>query len=263
MISRRYIEEWKANTSWPNDAQVEQDLVIERALVELFSDNLIRKSLAFRGGTALHKIFMKPQARYSEDIDLVQITAEPINPVLKQIREKVKFLGTKRSVKQNGNNNTIVYRFESEIPPIINLRLKIEINCREHFSVLGLKEIPFAVENSWFSGSCNIISYELEELLGTKLRALYQRRKGRDLFDLYWAITNHNLDIEKIIHCYKEYMNFVVKQPPTSKMFLANMEGKIHDPEFTGDIYSLLRPGVKYENDIAYDLIKSNLLEKI
>jgi len=135
MISRRYIEEWKANSPWPNDAQVEQDLVIERALVELFSADFIRKSLAFRGGTALHKIFMKPQARYSEDIDLVQITAGPINPVLKQIREKLKFLGTKRSVKQNGNNNTIVYRFESEIPPIINLRLKIEINCREHFNV--------------------------------------------------------------------------------------------------------------------------------
>ena len=263
MISRRYIEEWKANTLWPNDAQVEQDLVIERAIVELFSDDLIRKSLAFRGGTALHKVFLKPQVRYSEDIDLVQINAESINPVLKQFREKLKFLGTKRSVKQNENNNTIVYRFVSEIPPIINLRLKIEINCREHFSVLGFNEIPFAIKNSWFSGSCNIISYELEELLGTKLRALYQRRKGRDLFDLYWAITKHNLDIEKIIHCFKEYMNFVVKQPPTSKMFLANMEEKILDPEFTGDIYSLLRPGVKYENYIAYDLIKSNLLEKI
>jgi hypothetical protein len=58
-------------------------------------------------------------------------------------------------------------------------------------------------------------------------------------------------------------MNFVVKQPPTSKMFLANMEEKILDTEFTGDIYSLLRPGVNYENDIAYELIKSNLLEKI
>ena len=222
MISRRYIEEWKANTPWPNDAQVEQDLVIERALVELFSDDLIRKSLAFRGGTALHKVFLKPQVRYSEDIDLVQIRTESINLVLKQIREKLKFLGTKRSVKQNVNNNTIIYRFESEIPPIINLRLKIEINCREHFNVFGLKEIPFAVENSWFSGSCNIISYELEELLGTKLRALYQRRKGRDL-----------------------------------------MEEKILDPEFTGDIYSLLRPGVKYDIDIAYDLLKSNFLEKI
>jgi len=108
VIPRRYIEEWKAFAPWPNDAQVEQDLIIERALVEMFSDEIIRNSLAFRGGTALHKIFMKPQVRYSEDIDLVQISAGPINPVLIRIREKLKFLGLKRSVKQNGNNNTIV-----------------------------------------------------------------------------------------------------------------------------------------------------------
>nr|HPE77133.1 nucleotidyl transferase AbiEii/AbiGii toxin family protein [Draconibacterium sp.] len=237
MIPRRYIEEWKAFAPWPNDAQVEQDLVIERALVEMFSDEIIRNSLAFRGGTALHKIFMKPQVRYSEDIDLVQITAGPINPVLIRIREKLKFLGLKRSVKQNENNNTIVYRFDSEIPPVISLRLKIEINCREHFHVLGVKEVPFRVENTWFTGTCTIISYELEELLGTKLRALYQRRKGRDLFDLYWAITNNNLNFEKLIYCYREYMEFVVKQLPTKKMFLLNMDEKINDPEFTGDIF--------------------------
>ena len=65
------------------------------------------------------------------------------------------------------------------------MRLKIEINTREHFTVLGLKEIPYKVENGWFSGECSLTGYELEELLGTKMRALYQRRKGRDLFDLY------------------------------------------------------------------------------
>lgn len=262
MIPRRYIEEWKAFAPWPNDAQVEQDLIIERALVEMFSDEIIRNSLAFRGGTALHKIFMKPQVRYSEDIDLVQISAGPINPVLIRIREKLKFLGLKRSVKQNGNNNTIVYRFDSEIPPVISLRLKIEINCREHFNVLGVNEVPFHVENSWFNGTCNIISYELEELLGTKLRALYQRRKGRDLFDLYWAIINNNLDFEKLIHCYNEYMEFVVKQLPTKKMFLLNMDEKIIDPEFTGDIFGLLRPGVQYDNKKAYEVVKS-IIEKL
>ena len=262
MIPRRYIEEWKAFAPWPNDAQVEQDLVIERALVEMFSDEIIRNSLAFRGGTALHKIFMKPQVRYSEDIDLVQITAGPINPVLIRIREKLKFLGLKRSVKQNENNNTIVYRFDSEIPPVISLRLKIEINCREHFHVLGVKEVPFRVENTWFTGTCTIISYELEELLGTKLRALYQRRKGRDLFDLYWAITNNNLNFEKLIYCYREYMEFVVKQLPTKKMFLLNMDEKINDPEFTGDIFGLLRPGVQYDNKEAYEVVKS-IIEKL
>lgn len=179
MIPRRFIEEWKQFSPWPENSQLEQDLIIERSLIELFSDELIRKSLAFRGGTALHKLYLKPQSRYSEDIDLVQIENGPISPVLKRIREKLSFLGTKRTVKQHIHNNTILYRFETEIQPVINMRLKIEINTREHFNVFGLKELPFEMENSWFSGNCEIISYSLEELLGTKLRALYQRRKGR------------------------------------------------------------------------------------
>ena len=101
MIPQRYIQEWKEQAPWPTDAQVEQDLVIARALVELFSDKLINKSLAFRGGTALHKLYLQPQIRYSEDIDLVQINSEPIVAVLKRIREKLaSFLGTKRTVNK-------------------------------------------------------------------------------------------------------------------------------------------------------------------
>lgn len=263
MIPRRYIEEWKANAPWPENAQVEQDLIIERALVELFSDDLIRTSLAFRGGTALHKLFLKPQARYSEDIDLVQISDGAIGPVLKRIREKLSFLGTKRIVNQKEHNNTIIYRFDSEIPPVISMRLKIEINCREHFNVLGLKEIPLPVNNSWFSGDCQIQSYEIEELLGTKLRALYQRKKGRDLFDLYWAFANHTIDSDKLMHCYKQYMSSSVDQPPTQKLFLMNMEEKMADKEFTDDIHVILRPGIEYENEKAYKIIKTELLERI
>jgi predicted nucleotidyltransferase component of viral defense system len=95
MIPQRYIEEWRAVAPWTTDAQVEQDLVIARAIVEMYSDDLLKKSLAFRGGTALHKLYLTPQIRYSEDIDLVQINSEPINPILKRMREKLTFLGTK------------------------------------------------------------------------------------------------------------------------------------------------------------------------
>ncbi len=263
MIPRRYIDEWRQNAPWPDNAQVEQDLVIERALVELFSDDLLRENLAFRGGTALHKIFLKPQVRYSEDIDLVQIKEGPIKPLLVRIREKMKFLGTKRSIKQNANNNTIVYRFESEIPPLVNLRLKIEINCREHFSVLGLNEVKHEANSTWFKGDCFIISYELEELLGTKLRALYQRRKGRDLFDLYWALANLDVDVDKLLTCYREYMQFVVEKPPTQKQFLMNMNEKMNDSEFLSDIHAILRPGIVYDNAKAYELVKTKILEKI
>ena len=262
MLPRRYIEEWKEFAPWPEDAQVEQDLVIEKALMELYADPFLLERLAFRGGTALHKLFLKPQVRYSEDIDLVQIKAEPIKDTLTAIRKQLDFLG-KPVVKQKANNNTLVYRFESEIPPVINLRLKIEINCREHFNVLGYKEIEHTIENTWANGSCKLITFEVEEMLGTKLRALYQRNKGRDLFDLYYALSNLELDTSILTSCYKKYMAFSVENPPTQKQFLLNMEKKMQDPDFHGDIYGLLRPGIEYDQNKAYELIKTELIEKI
>lgn len=262
MIPKRYIEEWKEYAPWTDDAHIEQDLVIEKALFQIFSDPYLKEHLAFRGGTALHKIFIKPQVRYSEDIDLVQIKEEPIKETISALRKQLGFLG-KPKVKQKANNNTLIYRFESEIPPIINLRLKIEINCREHFSVLGIKEIDHHINNGWLNDRCFISTYKPEEMLGTKLRALYQRNKGRDLFDLYYAMTNMDLKIADILNCYNKYMAFSVDKPPTQKQFLLNMEQKLTDPEFHGDIYALLRPGIEYNQDKAYELVKKELIEKL
>lgn len=263
MIPRRYIEEWKEFAPWPENAQVEQDLVIERAIIAIFSDEFLNKNLAFRGGTALHKLFLKPQTRYSEDIDLVQIKEGSIKPILVKLRDVLSFLGTTRTVKQKANNNTVIYRFESEIAPIINMRLKVEINCREHFNVLGLQQVPFKIENSWFTGECTINTYYLEELLGTKLRALYQRTKGRDLYDLDYALSNAKIDCAKLIQCYKEYMAYSVDKPPSQKEYIANMEEKMLDKEFTQDIFTLLRPAIDYDNKKAFELVKTKLVEKI
>lgn len=262
MLPRRFVEEWKAVAPWPEDAQVEQDLVIERALLELFSDSFLRERLAFRGGTALHKIFLRPQARYSEDIDLVQIRPEPIKETLAAVRTRLAFLG-KPVVKQKANNNTMVFRFESEIPPVIGLRLKIEIDCREHFSVLGYAAVEHSIQNTWTSGSCTITSFAAEEMLATKLRALYQRKKGRDLFDLYHALTHLDLDTDGLLACYTEYMVRSVRTPPTRRQFVRNLEAKLKDPDFSGDIYALLRPSISYDQTQAYDLVRAELIDRI
>jgi len=262
MIPEIYIKDWEKQHPWKLE-QVEQDLVLSRALVAMFSDDLIRKSLAFRGGRALHKLFIQPQIRYSEDIDLVQINSKPINPVLKRIREKLSFLGTKRTVKQHIHNNTMIYRFDTEIPPVINMRLKIEINTREHLNILGLQEIPFEVKNEWFSGTCNVTCYQIEEMLGSKLKALYGRKKGRDLFDLYWAFTHLEINRDKLLYCNKLYYENAEEKQPTQKQFLRNMEEKLTDNEFAEDIFSVLAPKVEYDNMIAWELIKGELVEKI
>lgn len=263
MIPQAFITEWANHVPWQTNEQVEQDLVICRALVEIFSDDFLASSLAFRGGTALHKLYLNPQPRYSEDIDLVQITAEPFGPIIDKIKEKLFFLGTPK-IKQKENNNTIIYRFESEFPPVQTLKLKVETNCREHFNVLGYQQFPFEVNSPWFTGACNITTYRLEELLGTKLRALYQRRKGRDLYDMYKALVHQpEIDKEALLKCYNVYMKFVVDLPPSQKMYLQNMEAKMNDGDFLGDIKGLIRPTEQYDQYAAYQMVKTELLEKL
>lgn len=261
MIPQAYITEWSNQVPWRTNEQVEQDLVICRALVEIFSDSFLSERLAFRGGTALHKLYLQPQPRYSEDIDLVQITTEPFGPIIDRLREKLAFLGDPVR-KQKEHNNTLIFRFDSEFPPIQKLRLKVETNCREHFTVLGYEKVPFKVESSWFNGTCEITTYKLEELLGTKLRALYQRRKGRDLFDLHKALTtNENLNTTNLIKCYLEYIRFSTGQVPSPKHFIDNMEAKIKDKEFLGDIIGLIRPEERYDQQEAYELLKKYLVQ--
>ena len=82
MINRTAIQQWSEHAPWIDNAQIEQDLIICRALVSIFSDEFLASQLAFRGGTALHKLYLSPQPRYSEDIDLVQITPGPIKPIM-------------------------------------------------------------------------------------------------------------------------------------------------------------------------------------
>jgi predicted nucleotidyltransferase component of viral defense system len=262
MIPEYAIKEWNKIIPWHRNEQIEQDLVICRALVALFHDEYLASHLAFRGGTALHKLYLQPQPRYSEDIDLVQINAEPIKETMDRIRETLSFLGEPK-IKQKAHNNTLIFRFDSEIPPIVPIRLKVEINTREHFNVLDLKKHDFNVNNQWFSGNCSVTTYHLEELLGTKLRALYQRRKGRDLFDLYKALSMQNINIEDIIRCYREYIGFVVDNPPTQKEYLQNMELKMQDTEFLDDTNLLLRPDDKYNPTEAWELVRSQLIEKL
>ncbi|MCX6307407.1 MAG: nucleotidyl transferase AbiEii/AbiGii toxin family protein [Bacteroidia bacterium] len=264
MIPQAYITEWSNNVPWQTNEQVEQDLVICRSLIAIFSDEFLASSLAFRGGTALHKLYLHPQPRYSEDIDLVQIRPEPIKETIQRLQEKLSFIDSKAVVNQKRNNNTLKFRFDSEFPPIQTLKVKVEINCKEHFTILGYQKFPFELKSSWFTGSCNITTYKMEELLGTKLRALYQRRKGRDLYDLYKALKQvPDFDKESMLKCYQEYMKFVVSHLPTRKQFLQNMDAKMLDAEFLGDTAAIIRPDEKFNQEEAYELVRTEIIDKI
>ncbi|MBQ0114313.1 MAG: nucleotidyl transferase AbiEii/AbiGii toxin family protein [Bacteroidales bacterium] len=262
MIRERCIREWNEFVPWKDMLMVEQDLIIGRALVSIFSDDFLRESLAFRGGTALHKLFLQPQPRYSEDIDLVQINPGPIKPIMFRLGEVLEWLPN-RKTQQKKHSNKLLFRVDSEIPPIQPIRLKVEINCFEHFNVMGLQGVPFSVKNSWFTGEAKLTTYHFEELVGTKVRALYQRKKGRDLFDLYTALTARELDVDKVLECYRKYIEFVVERAPSYKEFVQNMEQKMQDEEFLEDVMPLLRPEIEFNPREAYSLIYEKLIDKM
>jgi hypothetical protein len=142
MIPKDHITEWRAHAPWAIDAQVEQDLVISRALVEMFRVPELANSLTFRGGTALYKLYFTPAARYSEDIDLVQVRSEPVGKTIDRARSVLDpWLGTPRRQLKEGRAN-LVYRFASEDAPPLKMRLKVEVNTREHFGEPLLSTAP-------------------------------------------------------------------------------------------------------------------------
>ncbi len=61
MIPIAYLRDWSAHVPWPDLRQVEQDLIISRALCDLFACEPLQGKIAFRGGTAIHKLlFQRP-----------------------------------------------------------------------------------------------------------------------------------------------------------------------------------------------------------
>jgi predicted nucleotidyltransferase component of viral defense system len=262
VIPRDYVTEWRARAPWIEDFQVEQDLVISRALVEIFSNPVLAPALAFRGATALYKLHLRPPARYSEDIDLVQVRPETAGPMMDALRATLDPWLGKPKWKQGEGRVTFTYRFQSEDVPPVRLKLKVETNTREHFAVFGFMHAPFEVSSRWFEGRCDVQTYELDELLATKLRALYQRKAGRDLFDLATALGDRRVDPERVVRAFEVYMEHE-EHSVTRALFEENLTLNMQDAAFLADISSLLSPGYSWDPEAEAPVVASRLIARL
>jgi len=259
LIPKSYINQWKLVSPWQQDEFVEQDLILSRLLIELYSSKIFSDNLIFRGGTALHKLFFKTPHRYSEDLDFVQIKAGHIGDVLTELRKVIKqIIPTKPVYNKSQIANRLVYSYYAENPPNPKMKIKIEINAREHFAVDEIKNLKLECKSDWFTGSADISTFSKEELLATKLRALYQRRKGRDLFDL-WIARELKPDTQKTVTIFKAYLKNE-KLNISQKDFLENMNAKIEDPIFQNDLTPLIRNSSKYSLKEAFEYVKDSYI---
>jgi predicted nucleotidyltransferase component of viral defense system len=260
MISENLLIGWRKNAPWRSLEMIEQDLILNRALVSMYGNKKIRDNLIFRGGTALNKIYLKPAARYSEDLDFVQKNREMPGETMDAIRNSLDWLGKPKGYDHTKQSVRLVYRYNS----INNLkmRVKIEINVAEHLQVMDIHETPFEFQSDWFSGSCNVSINPLEELMATKLRALYQRRKGRDLFDVWYVFSKKLADVEKTIQIFKKYCakdDVLISE----QLFRKNFELKCLNPDFRGDMNQLLPDGINWNFDEAFEYVQNEIINKI
>lgn len=262
MIPLAHIQQWATQAPWPDLRQVEQDLIICRAMCDLFKHPQLQNKIAFRGGTAINKLLFAKPLRYSEDIDLVQTDPESIGSTIDAVRDALSWLG-KCNRDQASQITHLIFKFAPEVGSG-SLKVKIEINTREHQNYFGLKAYPFEIINDWYRGKADIVSYEAEELFGTKLQALLQRNKNRDLFDLNEGLQHLGLNREKLIHCFQHYLvqeGHLISRANAEERMLKKLNQSLIE-----DITPLLPNEVQFNDDTAlsaFERVWSQLITRL
>ena len=273
-ITRRDVIAHQLVVPWPSQIQVEQDLLLCRAMVALFDDSFLQSQIAMRGGTLLHKVHLAPTSRYSDDIDLVVVGERPEGHIRKAIHRVLRpVLGTpKQSAWGNlklAIRNTVkpsrvlrvTYALPSLMEPGMNLEIVVEANVTERKPHRPVMTIPFEFPFRDSAVRTQIKGYDIHEMLGTKLRALFQRRRGRDLFDLYWALilAKPAVNPARIIESFQHYLKMEGSVAGRSE-FVALLDAHLADRGFCSDMNPLLRVGITYDPQQAGDYVKTKLL---
>jgi len=257
MINLDAITAWGETHPWPSSEQIEQDLLISRAICEIAEHNYLSNELVFRGGTALNKLFTKTAYRYSEDLDYVRKTSGGVGTLLSALRDIGERLGFTVSTKIARYPKVF---WKTTAQNGIPIKMKIEVNTQERVPALPLESRTISVESRWWSGLAQVQTYQLPELVASKLRALYQRNKGRDLFDIWLAVEHLGAQPEEVLAAFHLYRpdNY------SAQLAVDNLEAKLRMRAFRIDLDALTRSVPEgYNIDVAADMVIERLLAKV
>lgn len=271
MITLQELIPWRAVAPWSNDLMVEQDYLLSQIVERIFTHPKLSRQLAMRGGTVLHKGHLAPASRYSEDIDLVLVTnrshkgirqdlasvlepllGRPLESIETTVRLAVRNLVSKSKIAR------LVYRYNPTSQLSALADLKVEVNLNEQKSLFALTKVDIDVPSPSGAIKVPVTSYDLDEMLGTKLRALLQRDQGRDLFDLWhaWRTSQDSnavasVDPARAGEAFRFYMAQEGSQFSRDE-FAAELTRRMNSEKFLHDMDGFLPVGQAYDPRIAY-----------
>ena len=280
-MQQAHLTAWQTHAPWPKRSQIEQDLRLSRGVAAIFTDEVLRNHLAMRGGTVLHKAHLAPAARYSEDIDLVLTKAMDTDTLERHLRRVLTpilgepapsiFLDAWLALR-NAKNSSKILSIKFKFVPIglkRNETIKVDVNLNEHAALYPLVNVNFqSLDEEGELVTAQAISYDINEMLGTKTRALMQRQQGRDLFDLWFAwsqsqagTTPYAVNGKRAMEAFEWYLGnegTTMGRAEASQL----LDQRLRNAAFRQDMDTLLRPDLpKFDVDAAASTVRREFLD--
>ncbi|MEY4507537.1 MAG: hypothetical protein RL297_2115 [Pseudomonadota bacterium] len=280
-MQQAHLTAWQTHAPWPKRSQIEQDLRLSRGVAAIFTDEVLRNHLAMRGGTVLHKAHLAPAARYSEDIDLVLTKAMDADTLEKHLRRVLTpvlgepapsiFLDAWLALR-NAKNSSKILSIKFKFIPIglkRNETIKVDVNLNEHAALYPLVNVNFqSLDEEGELVTPQAISYDINEMLGTKTRALMQRQQGRDLFDLWFAwsqsqagATPYAVNGKRAMEAFEWYLGnegTTMGRAEAAQL----LDQRVRNAPFRQDMDTLLRPDLpKFDVDAAASTVRREFLD--
>lgn len=219
-------------------------------------------NLIFKGGTALSKVHFPEGWRLSEDLDFTltgDIDPKVLEKVLKdEIPKIVKDaigMNVKLKDRPHSNEGYLMSRFQYD-GPLGKDTVKIEITREEVTGEVHTKKMPKVFDYQEF----DVRIYSLDEILAEKMRAIMQRAKIRDYYDVWRLLRTETFDRKKVMALFLEKCKSKDVTFTSVDQFFPDGIVKTLEPYLETGLTRLSRESMPSLDDMMSDLRK--LLEK-
>lgn len=198
MITDRELRAIAKERNLPVDV-VEKDYVLGWMLYGIAS-SAASDSLAFKGGTALSKVYFPGKWRLSEDLDFTTTDDSEMVVLGTGVMYEVPGIVKKESgidIELKGDPLANPEFFRGKIKytgPLSKNNIKIEISSEPFVGKVVRKSVPHAYDYPKFA----VKVYALDNLLAEKMRAVVERGKIRDYYDVWRLLKIRKFDKQEL-----------------------------------------------------------------
>ena len=249
-LTNHDVKVWADEQGLPDLLFAELDYRLVKTLEALYSDDFLSKRLCMKGGTAINKLYLAETSRLSVDLDFNHLgSKEEVQKEKRAVRELIMEL-----LKKQDNSYDVHYerpygltrikaRYKTVGVPIQNF--KIEISHVERFPIIS----PLKKKIKTPDGLADVVTYTLEELTATKLRALLERFKGRDIYDLFFiSQLKPDPTVIRKMFLYYFYRSRKVFNP---NVHYKSLVRRYESGNYADDVSAFVKPTVTFDLNTA------------